>query len=88
MLDQCYFGTAVEPGCFECERLRLAVEETTHRHLNIVNRFQSATINGEADIVPALEAAMREAASNRENATDAYRFHIAAHTLSVAGGAA
>jgi hypothetical protein len=76
------------PDCLECELLGLAVEVATERHLAIVNRLVIATMEGQVDIIPALEAARSEAERTRENAQDAYRFHIGNHRVSISGGAA
>jgi hypothetical protein len=76
------------PDCLECELLGLAVEVTTERHLAIVNRLLTATMEGQVDLIPAMEAALREAERTRENAQDAYRFHIGNHRVSFSGSAA
>jgi hypothetical protein len=74
--------------CTDCTRLSLVAERATERHLSIVTRLQEATIAGELDLLPALEAAVREAARTRVKAMDEYRFHTASHRAMESGGAA
>jgi hypothetical protein len=75
-------------NCLECELLGLAVEVATERHLAVVSRLVTATMEGQVDLKSALKAALREAERTRENARDAYRFHIGNHRVSLSGGAA
>jgi hypothetical protein len=76
------------PDCLECELLALAVEVTTECHIAIGSWLLTMTMSGEVELIPAMEAALREAARTRENASNAYRVHLGNHRVSFSGGAA
>jgi len=66
-------------GCLECQRLFGEAAAATLHHIEAVCRFQAASIQDKAAIMPALEALVEKTRLTREDATDAYRLPAGLH---------
>ncbi|HJT89877.1 MAG TPA: response regulator [Bryobacteraceae bacterium] len=67
------------PACTACLELQKAALDATHRYIEVLERLDIAGLRQEHELVPALEAALREAARTRDKATEAYTHHLASH---------
>jgi hypothetical protein len=72
-------------GCQLCQELLDHASSEILRHIRAVGRLDLALANGETDLIPALEIAVKEASLGRENAVARYRHHQGFHRANQAG---
>ena len=68
-----------EGECEECRQLLEAASAAITRQLRAIGRLDLAGLQYEAELIPSLEAVVREAQSSRELAVAAYKEHRKKH---------
>lgn len=68
-----------EAECDECRRLLDCASNAITRQLRGMSRLDLAKLRHEDDMIPALEAVVREAAQTRADAVLAYKAHRVTH---------
>lgn len=77
-----------EPECDACKDLLDAASLAIARHLQAISRLDLARIRHESELIPSMEAVVREANLTRENAVSAYKYHRSTHCVERSGPAA
>jgi len=65
--------------CKICQALRDEASAAINRHLQATDRYELARLRHEADLIPALEVVLKEAALKREWAVMALKNHMQTH---------
>jgi molybdenum cofactor biosynthesis enzyme MoaA len=73
-----------EAECEECRRLLDSASNAITRQLRGTSRLDLAKLRHEDDMVPALEAVVREATQTRAESVLAYKAHRRTHDLAAA----
>ena len=71
-----------------CKDLLDSASIAIARHLQAISRLDLANLRHESDMIPSLEAVVKEASLTRENAVSAYKYHRSTHFVEQSGPAA
>ena len=68
-----------DPECQDCQALLDEAAVATTQNLRALSRLEVARLRRETDMIPALEAVIRETKRRRESTLAAYKQHLGMH---------
>jgi hypothetical protein len=74
--------------CVQCAELLDTASRAMGQHLRAVSRLEIARLRRESELIPALEAVVRQASQERESSIAAYKAHRALHVPGISGKSA